>query len=70
MDYHQSKDIEIIHESLVNGNRKQMVKMIDEYGLYDFWKDYTIFLNDWMNQGDCYGWFSDAVISYHRIKNS
>ena len=69
MDYHQSNDIEIIHESLVNGNRKQMVKMIDEYGLYDFWKDYTIFLNDWMNQGDCYGWFSDAVISYHRIKN-
>ena len=74
--------MEEIHNSLVNGNRKQMVNQIDEYGLYDFWKDYTIFLNDWMNQtnatmdadqdifnGDCYGWFSDAVISYHRIKN-
>jgi len=33
-------NIETIHESLVNGNRAQMVNQIDEYGLYDFWADY------------------------------
>ena len=62
-------NIETIHESLQVGQKKQMVEQIDEYDLYDFWKDYTIFLDKYLNQGDCYGWFSDAVISYHRIKN-
>ena len=59
--------IEEIHNSLVNGQRKQMVTQIDAYGLYDFWSDYVDFLgeNSMSNQ---YVWFADAVISYHRIK--
>ena len=61
--------IETIHDLSVNGQRKQMVDQIDEYGLYDFWSDYLIYLDQICHQGDCYGWFADAVISYHRIKN-
>ena len=62
--------IETIHESLVNGNRRQMVKQIDEYGTYDFWSDYRSYLNDLYIEegGGKYGYFTDAVISYFRIK--
>jgi len=38
--------IEEIHNSLVNGQRKQMVTQIDAYGLYDFWSDYANFLEE------------------------
>ena len=63
-------EIETIHESLVNGQRRQMVEQIDEYGLYDFWVDYGDYLTNlyadfvprWTN-------YQDAVISYFRIKN-
>jgi CRISPR/Cas system CSM-associated protein Csm2 small subunit len=60
-----------IHASLINGNRRQMVEQINaNFILYDFWKEYLDFLKE-----DC-GYdssialihFSDAVISYHRIK--
>ena len=62
--------LRIIHDSLVNGQRKQMVKLIDEYGLYDFWADYTGFLYDlYVEIESRYSYFQDAVISYHRIKN-
>jgi hypothetical protein len=62
-------NIEIIHESLVNGQRRQMVEQIDEYGLYDFWDDYKMHLNNLYDANSAYEYFTDAVISYHRIKN-
>jgi len=66
-------DIETIHESLVNGQRKQMVEQIDEYGLYDFWADYKWWLIECgyidSDDTDGYEYFMDAVVSYHRIKN-
>ena len=59
-----------IHESLVNGQRRQMVNQIDEYGLYDFWKDYLEYLYQrYVQETVVFGYFYDAVISYHRIKN-
>ena len=60
-----------IHESLVNGQRRQMVDQIEEYGLYDFWKDYLDYLDEIIdpNFGEQLNFFSDAVISYHKIKN-
>ena len=80
--------IEEIHNSLVNGQRKQMVRYIDEYGLYDFWEDYKNYLVELFpissisaSNYDYHDslitehfqkvlkYFSDAVISYHRIKN-
>ena len=61
--------LEKIHNSLVNGQRTQMVEQIDKYGLYDFWNDYAIFLNDHLLLQDQFLYFQDATISYFRIKN-
>jgi hypothetical protein len=58
------EDLEQIHESLVNGQRKQMVEQIREYGLYDFWEDYKNYLD---NICANIGYFTDACISYHHI---
>ena len=69
----KTERLEAIHESLTNGQRKQMVSQIDEYGLYDFWEDYKDFLysHEGINGAkvmfDC---FTDATISYFRIKNN
>jgi len=64
-----TKDIEEIHESLVNGQRKQMVEQIDAYGVYDFWADYKNYLEDLYEVIGAWDYFPDAVISYHYIKN-
>ena len=62
--------IETIHESLVNGQRKQMVNQIKKYGLYDFWIDYKVYLFDmYVSESDRYNYFSEATISYHRLTN-
>jgi hypothetical protein len=61
-----------IHSSLVNGQRRQMIAQINEYGLYDFWADYAEFLADQYStesKNAEYFWFLDAVTSYHRITN-
>jgi len=60
------KNIKSIHESLLNGQRKQMVEQIDEYGTYDFWADYVEWLKTHSFQP--FAFLSDAVTSYHRIK--
>ena len=64
------KRIEAIHESLVNGQRRQMVRQIDESELYDFWSEYSIYLESVYSEcADRWNWFTDAVISYDRIKH-
>ena len=64
---HKQMLIEEIHGSLINGQRKQMVEQIDDYGLYDFWTDYKLWLEDWGNSSPYYN-FTGAVLAYHRIK--
>ena len=62
-------EIEEIHDSLVNGQRHQMTDQIDEYGLYDFFEDYSTFLFGlYAETKNQYSYFKDAVVSYHRIK--
>lgn len=63
--------IETIHNSLVNGQRRQMADQIDEYGLYDFFEDYRDYLNqfNWEPTPEKWGFFTDACISYHRIRS-
>jgi len=59
-----------IHESLVNGQRQQMVELIDLYGVGDFWVDYDQFLGETSESlSEMMMWFTDAVIFYHKIKN-
>lgn len=68
----REKELQKIHDYLVNGYlKKEMVKLIDEYGLYDFWRDYKFFLENeyeksYFNQ---HYYFTDATISYFQIKN-
>jgi hypothetical protein len=69
-------EISTIHESLVNGQRRQMVAQIDEYGLYDFWANYAQYLVDNYDEQSglatkgwtVFSYYKDAVTSYHRIK--
>ena len=62
------RDIETIHESLVNGQRRQMVDQINEYGLYDFWHDYSEYLDTlYTTESAAYEYLKDAIVSYHRI---
>lgn len=62
-----------IWSSLVNGQRKQMVRQIDEYGLYDFWADFKDYLHEIYSNpahSAIMSFYSDAVISYFRIKKT
>ena len=61
--------IEEIHDSLVNGQRRQMVRQINSYGTYDFWADYAAFLADLYSVEDAYEHFKDATVSYFHIKD-
>ncbi len=60
--------IEEIHDSLVNGNRKQCIEMIDSYGVYDFWEAYESHLCEFYPINYAYKYFTDMTISYFRIK--
>jgi len=57
------------HVSLINGQRRQMVNQIKEYGLYDFWADYKDFLHGLYTAPFAMEHFTDATISYFRITN-
>lgn len=59
--------IEQIHESLVNGQRKQMVKQINAYEPAQFWPDYINYLNELYSMETAYGFLKDAIVSYSRI---
>ena len=66
----KNEKLQLIHESLINGQRKQMVQQIDEYGLYDFFEDYGGYLNNlYEHCHSKYAYFLDCVTSYHRIKS-
>ena len=62
--------VHTIHNQLVNGNRQHMARLIDEYGNYDFWDDYRRYLFEvYVDDSSRYEYFSDACVSYNRIKN-
>jgi len=62
-------NVQTIHDSLVNGQKRQMVEQIDEYGLDAFWSDYADYLGNITASGwKTFDYFKAAVISYHRIK--
>lgn len=65
--------IEEIHNSFINGQKRQMTKQIDDYGNYDFWEDYRNYLSELYSNDNskaiAFDYFSDVVISYNRIKN-
>jgi len=56
-----------IHESLVNGQRRQMVEQIQEYGPADFFAKYDQYLRDHFVARSALDYYTDATISYFRI---
>lgn len=65
-----NRSLAAIHESLVNGQRKQMVEQIDSMFIqYDFWDLFLDYLKEVYGNDTkkVLAEFSDAVISYHRI---
>ena len=59
-------DIQTIHESLINGQKKQMVEQRDQYG-DTFWQNYKTWLEEIWTDGHR-DTFADVVISYNKIK--
>ena len=57
-----------IYASLINGQRRQMVEQIDEYGPMDFWPDFQDYLKMTMTDKEALDIFADACKSYARIK--
>lgn len=61
--------IEQIHESMVNGQRKQAVRQMEDYGMYDFFDDYAGYLYTTYAISAAFEYLRDASSSYFRIKN-
>lgn len=66
----QHQQINAIHESMINGQRKQAVKQMEEYSLYDFFSDYSTYLKALYVSAEAREeYLLDAANSYFRIKN-
>lgn len=66
----QHQQINAIHESMMNGQRKQAVKQMEEYSLYDFFSDYSTYLKALYVSAEAREeYLLDAANSYFRIKN-
>jgi hypothetical protein len=61
--------LRMIFDSLINGQRRQMVAQIDAYGTYDFWEDFANYLKENCDIEQAYDFFTDATWSYHRVKS-
>jgi hypothetical protein len=61
--------IEQIHESMMNGQGRQAVEQMNEYGVYDFAEAYLDYLTqtNMCNPEDVLRYFSDAIITRDRI---
>ena len=62
------QEIAVIHENMVNGNRRSAIVGINEYG-NDFFSEYARYLQEtYCHETSEYHYFKDAVLSYFRIK--
>jgi hypothetical protein len=72
MDYQsrQMQALSEIHDSFVNGQIKQAVKQMDEYSMYDFFEDYSVYLEQiCSNYNQMFDYLKQAASAYFRIKN-
>lgn len=66
----QHQQINAIHESMINGQRKQAVKQMEAYSLYDFFEDYSTYLKALYYSAEAREeYLLDAANAYFRIKN-
>jgi len=60
--------IEQIHESMMNGQGRQAVEQMNQFGVYDFAEAYLEYLHTLdMDDGRVCHWFSKAIITRDRI---
>ncbi len=59
--------IEAIHESFINGQKKQAVEQMNAYGMTEFFSDYTDYLGSVYGPEKAFAHLKDACVSYHRI---
>lgn len=45
-----NKKLYNIFTNAINGNRRDMVEQIDEYGVYEFWEDFKFYLMETLDQ--------------------
>lgn len=64
-------EVQEIYMSWVNGQKKQMVRQIDEFNNhYDFWSQLKEHIDSFVvSPVNAYSAYTDIVISYFRIKN-
>lgn len=66
----QLEQINAIHESLINGQRRQAVEQMKAYSMYDFFADYSTFLKaNYEDAEERESYLLDAANSYFRITN-
>ena len=65
----KQEQLEAIFNSLINGQRRQMVEQIDEYLPADFFPDFLDFLRESFYTASTLYHFADATNSYFRIKS-
>ncbi len=67
MNYEQ---LATIHDSFINGQKKQMTEQIDEYGEL-FWSDYETYLTGiYLSVEEMFSDFVNLTVAYFAIKNS
>ena len=66
----QHQQINAIHESLINGQGKQAVKQMQGYSMYDFFADYSTYLNALYDSAEAReAYILNAANIYFRITN-
>jgi hypothetical protein len=58
-------ELQRIYESYINGQFKQMVQGIQDYGLYDFWSDYRDLVRELARTP--FKDFSETTVIYFRL---
>jgi len=62
----KEEQLQAIYDSHINGNGKQMVNQVDEYGNYDIWADMIEYLAHLLT--DASRPVAQMVIKYNHIK--
>lgn len=66
----QHQQINAIHDSMINGQRKQAVKQMQDYSMYNFFEDYSTYLRaNYRDVEQREAFILDAANSYFRITN-
>ena len=61
------EEIESLHLSMINGQKKAAVEMMQEYGMYDFFADYSRMLYSDYCMASAFNYLADAINTYMKL---